>query len=186
MRQSMRSFASSNGSQLEKTTMKRVSALTLMIFAAASHVLPAIEKDKAAYAGGTIAGLDATGGPIRGRIDTSDPDRLVFVADEHPLANVPLRVEYAAIHHVEFGQQVRRRVPAAVGAAVLLGPKGLVALRSKHRMHYLTVAYRDGLGANQVVVLELGKSIVRETLGVIEASSGKPVEYQDEEARKWR
>jgi hypothetical protein len=166
--------------------MKRLSLLTLMIFAAASHVLPAIEKDEAAYAGGTIARLNAAGGQIRGRINTSDPDRLVFVADEYPLADTPLRVDYAAIHHVEFGQKVRRRVTAAVGASALLGPIGLVALRSKHRAHYLTVTYRDDLGANQVVVLELGKSIVRETLGVIEASSGKAVEYQDDEARKWR
>jgi hypothetical protein len=165
--------------------MKRVTALTLMIFAVASHVLPALEKDKAAYAGGMIARLNATGGPIDGRIDTSDPERLVFVADAHTLADIPLRVEYAAIHHVEFGQKVRRRVTPAIGATALLGPIGLVALRAKHRAHYLTIAYRDALGVNQVVVLALGKSIVRDTLTVIEARSGKAIEYQDEAARKW-
>ena len=165
--------------------MKRVCALTLVMFVAASHVLPAVEKDKAAYAGGTIARLNAVGGQIRGQIDTSDPDGLVFVADEHALADMPVRIDYAAIHHVEFGQSVRRRVAAAIGAAALLGPIGLVALGSKHRAHYLTVTYRDALGANQVIVLALGKSIVRETLAVIEARSGKAIEYQDKEARKW-
>jgi hypothetical protein len=165
--------------------MKHVLALALMLLVAASHGLPAIEKHKAVYTGGTIARFNAAGGSIGGRIDTSDPDRLVFVADEHPLAEMPLRVEYAAIHHVEFGQTARRRVSAAIGASALLGPIGLVALRSKQRAHYLTIAYRDGLGANQVVVLQLGKSVVRETLAIIEARSGKAIEYQDEDARKW-
>jgi hypothetical protein len=166
--------------------MKQVVALTLMLVGAASHGLPAIDKHGAAYAGGTIARLNAGGGPIDGWIDTSHPDRLMFVAAEPPLGDVPLGVEYAAIHHVEFGQKVRRRFTPAIGASALLGPIGLVALRSKHRAHYLTVTYRDDRSANQVVVLELGKSIVRETLRIIEARSGKAIEYQDDEARKWR
>jgi hypothetical protein len=96
-----------------------------------------------------------------------------------------LRVEYTAIQHVEFGQTARRRVKAAIGASALFGPIGLVALRSKQRAHYLTIAYRDEIGVNQAVVLELGKSVVRDTLAIVEARSGKAIEYQDEEARKW-
>jgi hypothetical protein len=166
--------------------MKPIAALTLMIVAAASHLLPALEKNEASYVGGTIARLNAAGTPILGRLDMSDRERLVFVADARTLAEVPLRVAYSAIHHVELGQTVRRRITPAVGATALLGPIGLVALRSKHRTHYLTIAYRDDPGADQVIILSLGKSIVRETLTVIEARSGKAVEYQDEEARKWR
>jgi hypothetical protein len=37
---------------------------------------------------------------------------------------------------------------------------------------------------DQVVVLELGKDIVRTTIPIIETRSGKKVEYQDEESRK--
>src|SRR5262245_43397499 len=165
--------------------MKQVIALTLMLVVAASPGLAAIDTRNAAYVGGTITRFNAVGGPIDGRIDTSDPDRLVFVADERPLADMPLRVEYEAIHHLEFGQNAQRRVGAAIGATALLGPFGLLVLRSKHRAHYLTVAYRDDLGASQVLVLELGKRIVRNTLAVIEARSGMAIEYQDEEARKW-
>jgi hypothetical protein len=36
------------------------------------------------------------------------------------------------------------------------------------------------------MVIELGKHVVRSTLAGIEARSGVPIEYQDEEARKWR
>lgn len=166
--------------------MKQMAVLTLMLVMTTSHALPAIEKHGAAYAGGTIARFNAQVGPIAGRIDTSDPDRLVFVADERLLADMPLRVEYDAIYHIEFGQNARRRIGPAIGATALLGPIGLVAFRSKHRTHYLTVTYRDDLGANQVLVLELGRGIVRDTLALVEARSGMAIEYQDEEARKWR
>ena len=166
--------------------MKHISALTLTIVVASSHWPVAIEKHDAVYAGGTIATFNTEGERVGGRIDTSDPDRLVFVAAEHRLADTPLRVDYAEIHHVEFGQHARRRVAAAIGAATLIGPIGLFVLRSKHRAHFLTVVYRDERSANQVVVLELGKSVVRDTLAVIEARSGVAIEYQDEEARRWR
>jgi hypothetical protein len=165
--------------------MKHILVVTLVLVVAAPQGVPAIERHKAAYAGGTIARFNAEGGRIGGRVDTSDPDRLVFVADERPLSDMPLRVEYGAIHHIEFGQNARRRLNAAIGATALLGPIGLVALRSKHRTHYLTVTYRDDVGVNQVIVLQLGKSVVRDTLAVIEAKSGKAIEFQDEEARKW-
>ena len=166
--------------------MKQMAVLTLTLIMATSHALPAIDKHSAAYAGGTIARLNARGGSIAGRIDTSDPDHLVFIADERPLADMPLRVEYDAIHHLEFGQNARRRVGPAIGATALLGPIGLVAFRSKHRTHYLTITYRDDLGANQVLVLELGRGIVRDTLALVEERSSLAIEYQDEEARKWR
>jgi hypothetical protein len=38
----------------------------------------------------------------------------------------------------------------------------------------------------EVAVIELGKNVVRSTLAIVEARSGIPIEYQDEEARKWR
>src|SRR5262245_45179318 len=144
--------------------MKHISALTLTIVVASSQWPSAIEQHDAAYAGGTIATFNTAGKRVGGQIDTSDPDRLVFVAAEHPLADTPLRVDYAAIHHVEFAQHARRRVGAAIGAATLIGPMGLFVLRSKHRAHFLTVVYRDERGADQAVVLELGKSVVRDTL----------------------
>jgi hypothetical protein len=60
----------------------------------------------------------------------------------------------------------------------------LLTLFSKKRKHYLTVGYKDEEGSDQVVVLELGKDIVRTTLAVVETRAGKQIEFQDEEARK--
>jgi hypothetical protein len=89
--------------------MNHVTALILMLVAAASPGLHAVEEHKAAFAGGTIASLNAEGRRIGGRIDTSDPDRFVFIADKPPLADMPLRVEYAAIHHLVSFQVLTRR-----------------------------------------------------------------------------
>jgi hypothetical protein len=54
----------------------------------------------------------------------------------------------------------------------------------KKRKHYVTIGYKDDQGKEQVAVFELGKDIVRITLPILEARSGKKIEYQDEEAKK--
>ena len=51
--------------------------------------------------------------------------------------------------------------------------------------HHLTITFLDEECRSQVVILELGKDIVRSTLSTLEERSGKPIEYRDEEARKW-
>jgi hypothetical protein len=48
------------------------------------------------------------------------------------------------------------------------------------------MTYASEQGRIEVIVIELGKNVVRSTLAVVEARSGIPIEYQDEEARKWR
>ena len=85
---------------------------------------------------------------------------------------------------LEYGQKAGRRVGVAVASALLLGPIGLVALLSKKRKHYLTIGFKDSMDKDQVVVLELGKDIVRLTLPIVETRSGKKMVYQDEEARE--
>jgi hypothetical protein len=75
-------------------------------------------------------------------------------------------------------------VGAAVATSILLAPVGLFLLFSKKRKHFVTIGYKDSDGKEQVAVFELGKDIVRTSLAVIEARSGKKIEYQDEEAKK--
>jgi hypothetical protein len=57
-------------------------------------------------------------------------------------------------------------------------------LFSKKRKHFVTIGYTDGAGKEEVAVFELGKDIVRTTLPILEARSGKKIVYQDEDARK--
>lgn len=66
----------------------------------------------------------------------------------------------------------------------MLAPVGLFLLFSKKRKHFVTIGYKDAEEKEQVAVFELGKDIVRTTLPILEARSGKKIEYQDEEARK--
>jgi hypothetical protein len=117
-------------------------------------------------------------------LDTKNEDALVFVAKDKPFAGQTLSIPYARIIDLEYGQKAGRRVGAAVGTTILLGPLGLLTLFSKKRKHYLTVGFKDADARDQVAVIELGKDIVRATLPIVETRSGKKVEYQDDEARK--
>ena len=65
----------------------------------------------------------------------------------------------------------------------LAGPFGL--LTPSNRRHYLTITYVDAHCRTQVLMLELGDEVVRRTLTSLERRSGKPIEFRDEESRRW-
>jgi hypothetical protein len=93
-------------------------------------------------------------------------------------------IPYRQFIDIEYGQKAGRRVGASIATAILISPVGLFMLFSKKRRHFVTIGYMGDDGKEQVAVFELGKDIVRTTLPILEARSGKDVIYQDEEARK--
>ena len=119
--------------------------------------MAAVARDKAAYVGGTIASFNRPGTAIKGRVAIC-LRHFVFVPENSPGAAEPLRINYESIRHLEFGQRTSRRAPLVVGAAVLLGPFGLMSLSAKSRAHYLTMTYAGEQGRGEVIVIELGKS----------------------------
>ena len=133
-----------------------------------SVALAAVPKDMAMYVGGTIPNLKEK---TEGRLSTAKDDALTFQGAYES----PVEIPYRRITSLEYGQKAGRRV----GVAILVSP---VALFSKKRTHYLTIAYKDRAGKEQAGVFELGKDIVRTTLTVLEVRTGKDVEYQDAEA----
>jgi hypothetical protein len=139
---------------------------------------------QAAYFGGTVAVFGAATKPVLGELDTSHADRLEFTARAKPFTDVRLVVPYQQIVDIEYGQKAGRRVGAAIGTAIALGPLGFVTLFSKKRNHFLTIEYMDGDRQQQVAVLELGKDIVRTTLAIVKVKTSVPIQYQDEEAEK--
>ena len=133
-----------------------------------TSVLLAVDGDKAMYVGGTLTGLKEKS---EGRLITASDSTLTFEAGSKGSAVIP----YATVTSLEYGQKAGRRV----GVAIMISP---LALFSKKRNHFLTIAYKDSTGKEQAAVFELGKDIVRTTLKILEVRTGKEIELQDKEA----
>ena len=131
----------------------------------------AVDGKKAMYVGGTRTDIKET---AEGKLDVSSETEVAFTPDKTKVRHT---LRFSEITEMEYGQHAGRRV----AVALLVSP---IAIFSKKRKHYLTINYKDQAGKDQAVVFELGKDIVRTTLAVMEARSGKPVQYQDDEARK--
>ena len=143
----------------------------------------ALDKHKSAYVGGTLTQFNNATGRIEGRLDVADARQLLFTPDGDPPDDRTVRIEYATILDLEFGQNLSRRLTTALGAAALAGPFAL--LTPSKRRHYLTITYVDAHRRTQVLILELGDEVVRRTLTSLELRSGKPIEFRDEESRRW-
>ncbi|SRR5712692_2174090 len=120
------------------------------------------------YVGGTIPNLPEG---AMGDIDTKSEKALTFVSNKGRF-----EIPYENITSLEYGQKAGRRL----GVAVTLT---LWALLSKKRKHFLTIGFTDANDKPQGVVLEVPKGTVKATITIIEARSGKKVEYESEEAR---
>lgn len=167
--------------------MKKIISLSIIIslFLNVSALAFAIDSKKAAYFGGTTKEKDFPGikKAVEGNLNLDNERELKF---EYRLNKVEkiYSIPFDRIIDIEYGQKAGRRVGAAIATAILFSPIGLFLLFSKKRKHYITIGYRGEGDKEEVAVFELGKDIVRTTLPIIEARSGKKIEYQDEEAKK--
>jgi hypothetical protein len=121
------------------------------------------------YVGGTISALP---GKTDGYVNTRQEEVFLFQTK-----GVTVQVPYDKINVLEYGQRVSRRYVEAI----LFSP---VFLLSKTKKHYLTVGFTDDQGRQQAMIFEVGKNDVRAMLVVLEAKSGRKVEYQDDDARR--
>ena len=150
-----------------------------------SVALAGLDSKKAAYQGGTTKEIDFPGAEkaIEGELDTGNEEELLFFYKLDKKKRT-YGIPYKQFIDIEYGQKAGRRVGAAVATAILLSPVGLFMLFSKKRKHFVTIGYTDDTGKEQVAIFELGKDLVRTTLPILEARSGKKIIYQDEEAKK--
>ena len=125
--------------------------------------------DHVHYMGGTISALPTK---TEGVINTKGEDLFLFQT-----RGVTVQIPYDKINVLEYGQRVGRRY----AEAVLLSP---VFLLAKTRKHYLTVEFTDDQGRQQAMVFLVGKNDVRSLLVILEAKSGRRIEYQDDDARR--
>lgn len=144
-----------------------------------------LNSKKAAYQGGTTKDLDFPGAKdaVEGNLNTGDETALKFEYVLNKTKKV-YAIPYSQVLDIEYGQKAGRRVGASIATGILISPLGLFMLFSKKRKHFVTIGYKDGAGKDQVAIFELGKDIVRTTLPILEARSGKKIVYQDEEAKK--
>lgn len=121
------------------------------------------------YVGGTISALPSK---IEGLMSTREEDVFLFQTK-----GVTVQVPYEKINVLEYGQRVGRRY----AEAILISP---VFLLAKTRKHYLTIGFTDDRGKEQAMIFLVGKGDIRSLLVVLEAKSGRRVEYQDDDARR--
>ena len=138
------------------------------------------KSDKASYFGGTMAAFKDAKKEVKGRLVTTDEKELQFIYQNNQTASIP----YANFIDIEYGQKSGRRVGAAIATALLLSPVGLLLLFSKKQKHFVTIGFTDGEGKEQVAVFKIDKDMVRTFLPILEARSGKKVEYQSKSAEK--
>ena len=125
--------------------------------------------DHVHYMGGTISALPTK---TEGFINTKGEEIFLFQSK-----GVTVQVPYEKINVLEYGQRVSRRY----AEAVLFSP---VFLLAKTRKHYLTVEFTDDQGRQQAMVFLVSKNDVRSLLVILEAKSGRRIEYQDDDARR--
>jgi hypothetical protein len=150
-------------------TWKRSVAVGALVCSLDPSAAWALGKEKAMYVGGTLTLPQK----MEGRIDASGADGLLFMGEK----GGSIRIPWTGIKSIEYGQQVGRRWKTAI----LISP---LALFSKGRKHYITIAFKDSDGAEQAAVFEMGKDIYRLALTSLKTKSGKAIVCQDPEAVK--
>lgn len=160
--------------------MFKILSLMLVLTLACGASTALAMSDSASYYGGTMAEFKEAKKEIKGHLVTSDEKALIFKYGSNQTASIP----YDHFIDMEYGQKSGRRVGAAVATTILLGPIGLLTLLSKKQNHFLTLGYTDEAGKEQVAVFKLNKEMVRTTLPILEARSGKKVVYQSKGAEK--
>ncbi len=153
--------------------MKRILSLTLIfsVLWTPLSAVAAVRGKAARYVGGTLAVFKEA---VNGKWDMAESE-VVFAAEKGGgIVSIP----YAKIETIEYGQKAGRRV----GAALMVSP---LFLFSKKRKHFVSISFMDAEGKKQGAVFELAKNIVKESLMTLESKSGKKVEYESEEAKKY-
>jgi hypothetical protein len=119
---------------------------------------------KIGYDGGSIAGIKA-GTDLKLFLDA---DKIRIIKDKNEIAVIPA----SAITEISYGQDVHRRVGAAVGVAVFtLGVGALLAL-SKSKKHFIGLTWDDG-GKKGGFAFQADKSDYRGLLAGLEGITGK-------------
>jgi CxxC motif-containing protein (DUF1111 family) len=120
---------------------------------------------KVAYDGGSLPGVK-TGQDVRLQMDQKQI--MLVKGKDAPLVAIPV----ASVTEISYGQDVHRRVGAAIGVAVFtLGLGALLAL-TKSKKHFIGITWADG-DKKGGFVLQCDKNEYRGILTSLEGITGK-------------
>ena len=143
--------------------MKRTLALLLCILIPLM-VLAAENSYKIGYDGGSLPGFKA-GTEMRLHLDN---DQIRIMKDKNTVVVIPA----SAVTEISYGQDVHRRVGAAIGIAVFtLGIGALMAL-TKSKKHFVGLTWDDG-GKKGGIAFQADKNDYRGLLAGLEGITGK-------------
>lgn len=125
---------------------------------------------KVKYDGGTLADTKV-GSDLKMFIEA---DRVRFTKDGKELANIPA----SAITEISYGQDVHRRVGAAVGLAVVSFGIGALMALSKSKKHYVGLTWADG-DKKGGFAMQADKNDYRGLIAGLEGVSGKKAVNSD-------
>jgi hypothetical protein len=157
---------------------RSISSILVLSFLWISIADAAVRGKAARYTGGTLAVFKEA---VDGTWELGEK-AVVFTANK---GGGKVEIPYDKIESLEFGQKVGRRLGGAMAGALIVSPLFLFLLFSKKKKHFLSVGFVDAEGKKQGAVFELAKGIVKESLTTLEAKSGKKVEYESDEAKKF-
>src|SRR6266850_4126420 len=152
----------------------RAKLLALLLCFAVIQVSLAVAKDdggyKVMYDGGSLSGLKA-GKKLTMYIDAKE----IRIMDDKTLVATLVP---STVQDISYGQDVHRRVGAAIGLAVIsLGIGGLMAL-TKSKKHYVGMTWADG-DKKGGLAIQCDKNEYRGVLAALEGVTGKKAANSD-------
>jgi hypothetical protein len=101
-------------------------------------------------------------------------DHISFLKDKEVIANIPP----LAITEISYGQDVHRRVGAAIGIAVVSFGIGALMALTKSKKHYVGLTWADG-DKKGGLAIQCDKNDYRGVLAALEGVSGKKAVNSD-------
>jgi len=145
--------------------------IVVMSVALVSIAAPAragVGSKQAQYDGGTIVKIPKQ---MKGKLITGNKSlRFEYKDTDYP-------IPYSSINEMVYGDHPSTRIGTAIGVGLLFWPAGIAALFIHAKHHFLTLEFTQN-GAKQAAVFEIGKAMPLTLLPVLEAKTGKKVEYQ--------
>ena len=139
-----------------------------VLLCAAVPAYAGVGSKQAQYDGGTIAAIPKQ---MKGKLVTADKD-LSF-----DYQGASYDIPYSSILEMAYGDHPSTRIGTAIGVGLLFWPAGIAALFVHAKHHFLTLEFTEA-GKKQAAVFEIGKAVPLTLLPILEAKTGKKVEYQ--------